>query len=58
MVTVWSRLIPIGASSVGASFFIVVGTTKGLVLIGPKTTSVLRWNECFKVEGGGTLLPP
>ena len=34
-------IAPIGVFPVGASFLIVVGTTKGLVLIGSNTLSVL-----------------
>ena len=41
MVTALGGIAPIGAFPVGASFLIVVGTTKGLVLIGSKTLSVL-----------------
>ena len=40
MVTALGGIAPIGAFPVGASFLIVVGTTKGLVLIGSKTLSV------------------
>ena len=33
LVTAWR--LPIGTLPVGASFVVVVGTTKGLILIGP-----------------------
>ena len=36
LVTALRGIAPIGAVPVGASFLVVVGTTKGLVLIGPK----------------------
>ena len=41
LVTVYSGLSPIGVFPVGASF-LIVGTMKGLVLIGPKTLIVFR----------------
>ena len=41
MVTVLRGVAPIGAFPVGASF-LVVGTTKGLILIGSKTLGVFR----------------
>ena len=37
LVTALGRVAPIGAFPVGASSFIVVGITKGLILIGSKT---------------------
>ena len=40
LVTALGGIAPIGAFLVGASFLIVVGTTKGLVLIGSKTLRV------------------
>ena len=40
MVTALGGIAPIGAFPVGASFLIVVGTTKRLVLIGSKTLRV------------------
>ena len=49
LVTVWSGLSHIGAFPIGASFLIVVGTTKRLVLIGSKTLSVFR-GAFFKEE--------
>ena len=46
--------VPIGTFPVGASFLIVIGTTKGLVWIGSKTR--VFFEGClFK---GGTLLVP
>ena len=40
LVTTLGGIAPIGAFPVGASFLVVVGTTKGLVLIGSKTLRV------------------
>ena len=40
LVTALGGTAPIGAFPVGASFLIVVGTTKGLVLIGSKTLRI------------------
>ena len=40
LVTALGGIAPLGAFPVGASFLIVVGTTKGLVLIGSKTLRV------------------
>ena len=42
LVTALRGIAPTGAFSVGASFLLVVGTTKGLVLVGSKTLSVFR----------------
>ena len=42
MITALGGIAPIGAFPVGASFLIVVGTTKGLVLIGSKTRGIFR----------------
>ena len=40
LITALGEIAPIGVFPVGASFLIVVGTTKGLVLIGSKTLRV------------------
>ena len=45
---VWSEVSPIGSFPVGASF-LIVGTTKGLVLIESKTLSIFR-GGFFKEE--------
>ena len=42
LVTPLRGIAPIGAFPVGDSFLVVVGTMKGLVLIGSKTLSVFR----------------
>ena len=42
MVTALGGIAPVGAFPVGASFLVVVGPTKGLVLIGYKTPRVFR----------------
>ena len=42
LVTALRGIAPIGAFPAGDSFLVVVGTTKGLVLIGSKTVSVFR----------------
>ena len=49
LVTALGGIAPIGAFPVGASFLIVVGTTKGLVLIGSKTLRVFS-SAFFKEE--------
>ena len=49
LVTALRGITPIGAFPVGASFLVMVGTTKGLVLIGSKTLSVFR-SAFFKEE--------
>ena len=49
LVTALRGIAPVGVFPVGASFRVVVGTTKGLVLIGFKTLCVFR-GAFFKEE--------